>query len=88
MHFHKFPKTHEPTVEEKDNVPVGPVLLSTVGENMEGFLENQVQCAKEAKKLHHEVGAPAHTNFRFSVKRNSIENCPVTLEDMDFMRKT
>ena len=68
-------------------MPVGPVPLSTVEENMEGFLENQIQHAKEAKRLHHKVGAPTHMNFRCSAKGNSIENCPVTLDDTDIMRK-
>ena len=64
LHFCKFPKTHEPNIEAKNNMPAGPVLLSMAEENMEGFLENQVQCAKEAKKLCHKVGVPTCTNFR------------------------
>ena len=35
----------------------------------------------------HKAGAPKHTNFRCPVKGNSIENCPVTSEDTNIMKK-
>ena len=33
--FYEFPKTHEPIVEAEKDMPVGPVLLSMVEENVE-----------------------------------------------------
>ena len=42
--FHEFPKTHEPPVDAvEQSAPTAPVLVSTIEENIEGFLVNQVQ---------------------------------------------
>ena len=46
LYFYELPATYEPIVDAKKNIPEGPVLLSTVEENMEGFSENQIQRAK------------------------------------------
>jgi hypothetical protein len=58
-------------------------LISTVAENRKGYTLHQYERAKEARKLYHIVGTPTMNNF----KSNVIQNCPVTVEDVNISEK-
>jgi hypothetical protein len=62
-------------------------LISTVAENRKGYTLRQFERAKEARKLYHIVGTPTMSNFKSLLKMNIIQNCPVTVEDVNIADK-
>ena len=57
-------------------------MVSTVAENRSNYTTQQFERAKEARKLYHNIGAPTIENFKYILKGNMIQNCPVTVEDV------
>ena len=84
LYFHKFGDKYKDLIKEKNETS----LVTTVKENLEGFLDKQVERATTAKRLYHKVGAPTVENFKYLIKGNMIKNCPVTLEDINTMIKS
>jgi hypothetical protein len=62
-------------------------LISTVDENRKGYTLLQFERAKEARKLYHIVGTPTTNNFKLLFWMNVIQNCPVTVEDVNISEK-
>ena len=69
----------------KKNVKIN--LLDTVENNMEGYTEEQIKRAKNAKQLYHKVGTPGMENFKYIIKGNMIKDCPVNTDDINNMMK-
>jgi hypothetical protein len=59
------------------------MYVTTVKDNMEGFSKKQVENAKRARKLYHSVGCPGVENLKTMLRMNSIQDCPVTAEDVN-----
>jgi hypothetical protein len=62
-------------------------LISMVAENRKGYTLHQFERAKEARKLNHIVGTPTMNNFNSLLRMNVIQNCPVTVEDVNISEK-
>jgi hypothetical protein len=62
-------------------------FIGTVAENRQGYTLRQYERAKEARKLYHIVGTPAVNNFKSLLQMNAIQNCPVTVEDVNISEK-
>ena len=62
-------------------------MVTTLEENMIGFTDRQVQQAKLARKIYHNVGTPTIKNFKLLIKTNSIKNCPITIDDINNAEK-
>jgi hypothetical protein len=62
-------------------------LISTVAENRQGYTLCQFERAKAARKLYHIVGTPAINNFKTVLQMNVIQNCPMTVEDVNISEK-
>jgi hypothetical protein len=58
-------------------------LISTVAENRQGYTLRQFERAKAARKLYHIGGTPTMNNFKSLLQMNVIQNCPVTVEDVN-----
>jgi hypothetical protein len=62
-------------------------LISTVAENRKGCTLHQFERAKEARKLYHIVGTLTMNNFKSLLQMSVIQNCPVTVEDVNISEK-
>jgi hypothetical protein len=62
-------------------------LVSTVAKNRHGYRQRQFEHAKEARRLYHIIGTPTMTNFKSLLRMNVIQNCPVTVEDVNISEK-
>jgi hypothetical protein len=62
-------------------------LISTVAENRKGYTLRQFERAKEARKLYHNVGTPTMNNSKSLLPMNVVQNCPVTVEDVNISEK-
>jgi hypothetical protein len=62
-------------------------LISTVAKNRKGYTLPQFERAKEARKLYHIVGILTMNNFKSLLQMNVIQNCPVTVEDVNISEK-
>jgi hypothetical protein len=62
-------------------------LISAVAENRKGYTLRQFERAKQARKLYHIVGTPTMNNFKSLLWMNVIQNCPVTVEDVNISKK-
>ena len=82
LYFYKMSNKYKDLIKTKND---GTSLVTTIKENLEVFSENQVERAKEAKRLYHKVGAPTVENFKYLIKGNMIKNCPVTADDINNM---
>jgi hypothetical protein len=50
---------------------------------MEGYSKNEVDGARQARKLYHAIGCPTIENLKHIIRMNLIRNCPVTTEDIN-----
>jgi hypothetical protein len=62
-------------------------LVSTVAKNRKGYTLRQFERAKVARKLYHIVGTPTMNNFKSLLQMNIIQNCPVTVKDVNIADK-
>ena len=62
-------------------------MVETLKENMEGFSQDEIERAKQARKLYHSIGAPSLRNFKYLIKSNQIQDCPVTVVDINNAEK-
>jgi hypothetical protein len=47
----------------------------------------QFEHVKEARRLYHIVGTPTVSNLKSLLRMNAIQNCPVTVEDVNILEK-
>ena len=57
------------------------MMLDTIKENATGFTHKQVERAKRAHALYHNLNAPDYYKFKKIIQFNMIKNCPVTEKD-------
>jgi hypothetical protein len=87
-HQHEASKDCKKDMQVKERKDGTSNLISTVTKNWKGCTTRQSERAKEARKLHHIVGAPTMDNFKSLLQMNVIKNCPVTTEDVNVAGKT
>jgi hypothetical protein len=58
-------------------------FVTTVSGNKAHFTDCQVKGADKARKYYRTLGYPSVTDFRWVVQSNLIQNCPVTVQDID-----
>jgi len=57
--------------------------ISSVKENMMGYMPCQLKDAKAARKLYRPIGSPSLENMKMILKQNLIEDCTVTTKDAE-----
>ena len=62
-------------------------FLNTVAENKEGFTKRQLKGAEQARALYSTLNYPSLKDFRWVVRTNQIQDCPVTVADVDAASK-
>ena len=65
----------------------GVCHVETVIENKKFYTDRQVSRAKKARDLLHSIGCPSVDDLKNIIKMNSIQNNPVTQEDVDLAEK-
>ena len=63
------------------------VLLNTVKENELGYTKQQIEQARRARKLYGMIGYPSVVDFKNAIKNNLINNCPITIQDIEAAEK-
>ena len=63
------------------------VLLNTVKENELGYTKQQIEQARRARNLYGMIGYPSVMDYKNSVKHNLINNCPITVKDIEAAEK-
>ena len=77
----------EPSSEDEPvDCCVGCEACGTV-HNVEGFTPREVDKAKAARKLHHDLGAPGYPEFKLLLSTNGICDCPVSVHDVKLAEK-
>ena len=59
------------------------VMLNTVADNMAKYSKREISGAKKARETYGSMGYPSPEDFRSMVRFNIINNCPVTLQDIE-----
>ena len=62
-------------------------IVTVAAENRKNCAQQQFDCAELARKLCHNLGAPAVESFKSLLKANMIANCPVTTKDVNVAEK-
>jgi hypothetical protein len=62
-------------------------FLTTVEENKDGPSQQQLQCAERARDLYSKLAYPSLTDFKWMVRSNPTQDCPVTLDDIILAEK-
>ena len=65
-----------------NNTPLGHSFLNLTTENMSNFTNSQIRQAERAKKLYTAIGMPSYDKYMDLLNKNSIKNCPVTVDDV------
>jgi hypothetical protein len=58
-----------------------------VAENRQGYTLRQYERAKDARRLYHVAVTPTVNNFKMLLQMNAIQNCPMTIEDVNISEK-
>jgi hypothetical protein len=58
-------------------------MIQTVDENKSYYSQWQVEHARKARDLLHTLGCPSIQDLKKIITMNSIQNCPVTIEDIN-----
>ena len=56
-------------------------MLSTVAAQKKLFSQREIKAADRARALYRKIGRPAEAEFQALLRRNLIQNCPVTADD-------
>jgi len=62
-------------------------IVSSVAENRLGFTDRQFEHAKRARSLYHAAGCPTVVKFKQLLRQNIIQDCPVTVKDVNIAEK-
>ena len=62
-------------------------LVSTVKENRLGYTQRQFERAKRARALYHKTSCPSLEAFKHLIRQNIIQDCPVTVEDINIAER-
>ena len=62
-------------------------MVSTVTENCKGYTQRQFENEKIAKCLYNIVVFPMVESFKHIIRKNTIRNCPVTINDVSISKK-
>ena len=57
-------------------------MLHTVAQNKLVYTRKEVQAAEKARKLQEIIGWPGTSTFKEYISLNSINNCPITVDDV------
>ena len=63
LYFHQAPKKNKAMLDKPIDTKISH-MVTTVSENMKGYTLRQCKCAKAARKLYHNVGAPTIESFK------------------------
>ena len=74
--------------DERTKLNGNHALSNTVEDNESRCSECQVKRAKKAQELHGTVGCPRANDFENMIENDSMNNCPVTLEDVEVAKDT
>ena len=58
-------------------------FVNTVSENKSGFTKRQIKAAEAARTLYATLLYPSLKDFKWVLRSNHIQNCPVTVQDVD-----
>ena len=73
---------HRDRLHYHDTVNRQVTMVQTVTDNDKGYSQRQLVNAKKARDLYAKVGYPLIRDFVVMIKKNMINNCPVTVEDV------
>ena len=73
----RFPVDHR-GLYVKEATPIDCCVMNQV----EGFTDRQVECARRARKLYHDLSAPSLSDLKQFIRQNIAKNNPVTVEDI------
>ena len=62
-------------------------FVNTVSENKSGFTKRQIKAAEAARTLYATLLYPSLKDFKWVLSSNHIQNCPVTVQDVDVASK-
>jgi hypothetical protein len=80
-------KMHESGLHCFDPRDKAFVFLNTVSGNKEGFSQRQVKDAERARTLYAKLGYPSIKDYKWVIQSNQIQDCPVTVQDVDVAHK-
>ena len=58
-------------------------FLQTVRQNKSVFSKQEIMRADDARKLQETIGWPSNSTYKFLINNNHINNCPVTVDDVN-----
>ena len=65
----------------------GLAFVNTVSENKSGFTKRQIKNAEAARTLYATLSYPSLKDFKWVLRSNQIQNCPVTVQDAEVASK-
>ena len=84
----EVPESYKESIKKNKNQAYGTSnLVDTVAENRKGYTQRQFERAKRARALYHTIGTPTVRNFKALLRMNVIQNCPVTVDDVNMAEK-
>ena len=72
---------------EPEQIQEDTNLVETVEQNEKFYTNRQIKRAKRAQQLLLTLGCPTVTDLKTIIKTNAIEDCPVTLGDLELAQK-
>jgi hypothetical protein len=76
-------RMHESGLHYFDPRDEAHIFVETVSGNKEGFTQRQLKGAKLVTTLYATLGFPSNKDFKWMIQSNKIQDCPVTVQDVD-----
>jgi hypothetical protein len=80
-------KMHESGLHIFDPSDKDYSFVNTVNGNKENFSQRQIKGAELARKLYATLGYPSIKDFKWIIQSNQINDCPVTVSDVEVAHK-
>jgi hypothetical protein len=62
-------------------------FVNTVSSNREGYTKRQLKGAESARDLYAKLGYPSQKDFKWVIQSNQVNDCPVTVQDVEASHK-
>ena len=80
-------KMHESGLHYYDPSDEDFTFVETVSENKKGFTKRQIKGAETARSLYPKLGYPSIKDYKWMIQNNQIQDCPVTVQDIECAHK-
>ena len=80
LYYGTFSDNYKKQLQDETKEEQELQMVMTLEGNKANYTPQQIEEARRARTLYHNIGAPSIKNYKAIIQANAIKNCPVTIE--------